>query len=63
MHERTFVVDTYGVEGKDKYVLERIFRITEGRVRSYVIQRPDCDECVDIAMVNVSDKESIPVLF
>ncbi len=59
MHERTFVVDTYGVEGKDKYVLERIFRITEGRVRSYVIQRPDCDECVDIAMVNVSDKESI----
>ena len=59
MHQRTFVVDTYGVEGKDKYVLERIFKITEGRTRSYVIQNPDSDTQTDIAMVNVSKKEAI----
>ena len=59
MHQRTFVVDTYGVEGKDKYVLERIFKITEGRTRSYVIQHPDNDTHADIVMVNVSKKEAI----
>ncbi len=59
MHQRTFVVDTYGVEGKDKYVLERIFKITEGRARSYVIHSPDNNTNADIVMVNVSKKEAI----
>lgn len=59
MHQRTFVVDTYGVEGKDKYVLERIFKITEGRTRSYVFQNSDADMDTDIAIVNVSKKEAI----
>lgn len=59
MHQRKFVVDTYGVEGKDKYVLERIFKITEGRTRSYVIQNPESDTQADIAIVNVSKKEAI----
>lgn len=59
MHQRTFVVDTYGVEGKDKYVLERIFKITEGRTRSYVFQNSDTDLDTDIAIVNVSKKEAI----
>ena len=59
MHQRTFVVDTYGVEGKDKYVLERIFKITEGRTRSYVFQNSDADADTDIAIVNVSKKEAI----
>lgn len=59
MHQRTFVVDTYGVEGKDKYVLERIFKITEGRTRSYVFQNSDADADTDITIVNVSKKEAI----
>ena len=59
MHQKTFVVDTYGVDGKDKFVLERIFKITEGRTRSYVIQDGSDDQTSDIAMVNVSKKEAI----
>ena len=58
MQNRTFVVDVYGVDEKDKFVLERIFKITEGRTRSYVIQGDDSDQ-KDIAMVNVSDKDAI----
>ena len=59
MHQRTFIVDTYGVEGKDKYVLERIFKITEGRTRTYVFQDSNGDSDADIAIVNVSKKEAI----
>ena len=59
MHQRTFVVDTYGVEGKDKYVLERIFKITEGRTRTYVFKDSDNGTDTDIAIVNVSKKEAI----
>ena len=59
MHQRTFVVNTYGVDGKDKFVLERIFKITEGRSRSYVIKDSEADTRTDIAIVNVSKKEAI----
>ena len=59
MHQRTFVVDTYGVEGKDKYVLERIFKITEGRTRTYVLKNSDNATNTDITIVNVSKKEAI----
>ncbi len=59
MHQRTFVVDTYGIDDKDKFVLERIFNITDGRTRSYVILTPGSKEKADIAMVNVSKKEAI----
>lgn len=59
MHQKTFVVDTYGVDGKDKFVLERIFKITEGRTRTYIIQDGSDDKATDIAMVNVSKKEAI----
>ena len=58
MQNRTFVVDVYGVDAKHKFVLERIFKISEGRTRSYVIQGDDSDQ-KDIAMVNVSDKDAI----
>ena len=59
MHQRKFVVDTYGVEGKDKYVLERIFKITEGRTRTYVLKNSDNATDADITIVNVSKKEAI----
>ena len=58
MQSRTFVVDVYGVDTKDMFVLERIFKITEGRTRSYVIKSDD-SESKDIAMVNVSNKNAI----
>ena len=58
MQNRTFVVDSYGVDTKDMFVLERIFKITEGRTRSYVIQGEDSDVS-DIAMVNVSNRDAI----
>ena len=59
MHQRTFVVDTYGLEGKDKYVLERIFKITEGRTRTYVLKNSEYTTDTDITIVNVSKKEAI----
>ncbi len=58
MQSRTFVVDVYGVDTKDMFVLERIFKITEGRTRSYVVKSDD-SESKDIAMVNVSNRNAI----
>ena len=57
MQNKTFVIGAYGIESKDLLVLERIFKITEGRTRSYKVQ--ENDEPKDIAMVNVSNKEAI----
>ncbi len=59
MQNKTFVVGVYGIETKDMLVLERIFKITEGRTRSYMIQAKDDDQVKDIAMVNVSNKDAI----
>jgi twitching motility two-component system response regulator PilG len=59
MQNKTFVVGAYGIETKDMLVLERIFKITEGRTRSYRVQEDGAEESIDIAMVNVSNKEAI----
>lgn len=59
MQQRTFIVDIYGVEEKDKFVLERIFGVTQGRTRSYEIQAKGHNKQTDIAIVNVSKKEAI----
>lgn len=59
MQNKTFVVGAYGIETKDMLVLERIFKITEGRTRSYTIQSDEKNERKDICMVNVSNKEAI----
>jgi len=57
MQQRTFIVDTYGVDEKDKFVLERIFGVTQGRTRSYTFHNNGNE--IDIAIVNVSKKEAI----
>ena len=57
MQNKTFVIGAYGIESKDLLVLERIFKITEGRTRSYKVQGDG--ESKDIVMVNVSNKEAI----
>ena len=59
MQNKTFVVGAYGIEKRDMLVLERIFKITEGRTRAYKILNTESDESKDIAMVNVSNKEAI----
>ena len=59
MQNKTFVIGAYGIEKKDMLVLERIFKITEGRTRSYKIQNDEKNESKDIVMVNVSNREAI----
>lgn len=59
MQNKTFVVDVYGIESKDMLVLERIFKITEGRTRSYEIYDENTHKSKHIVMVNVSHKEAI----
>ncbi len=59
MQNKTFVVGAYGVEMKDMLVLERIFKITQARTRSYVAQEDVTNGAMDIAMVNVSNREAI----
>lgn len=59
MQNKTFVIGAYGIETKDMLVLERIFKITQGRTRSYKVQDKESGESIDIAMVNVSSKEAI----
>ncbi len=59
MQNKTFVIGAYGIESKDMLVLERIFKITEGRTRSYKIQNNEINENKDIAMVNVSNRDAI----
>ena len=44
---------------KDMFVLERIFKITEGRTRSYVVREDSSHGERDIAIVNVSNREAI----
>ena len=59
MRQRTFTVDIYGIEEKDKYVLARIFKVTEGRTRSYVVHNANDKQQPDIVMVNVSQRDAI----
>lgn len=59
MQNKTFVVGAYGIKIKDMLVLERIFNITQGRTRSYKVQEDKSEESIDIAMVNVSNKDAI----
>lgn len=59
MQNKIFVIGAYGIDTKDMLVLERIFKITEGRTRSYRVQEDGSGESIDIAMVNVSNKEAI----
>ncbi len=59
MQNRVFVVGAYGVDKKDMLVLERIFKITEGRTRSYKVYSSESVKNIDIAMVNVSSREAI----
>ncbi len=59
MQNKTFVIDAYGLDTKDMFVLERIFKITQGRTRSYKVQDDKSGGSIDIAMVNVSNKEAI----
>ncbi len=59
MQSRTFVVDAYGIDTKDMFVLERIFKITEGRTRSYVVHGDEGGVSRDIAVVNISNKDAI----
>ena len=59
MQNKTFVVGAYGIETKDMLVLERIFKITEGRTRSYELHNNETSENKDIVMVNVSNREAI----
>lgn len=59
MQQRTFTVVSYGLEEKDMFVLERIFAVTQGRTRSYVLQKNNNQKVADIAIVNVSKKEAI----
>ena len=59
MQNKTFVIGAYGIEKKDMLVLERIFKITDGRTRSYKIQNDEKNESKDIVMVNVSNREAI----
>lgn len=59
MQNKTFVIGAYGIDTKDMLVLERIFKITQGRTRSYKVHDDKSREKIDIAMVNVSNKEAI----
>jgi twitching motility two-component system response regulator PilG len=59
MQNKTFVIGAYGIDTKDMLVLERIFKITQGRTRTYKAQEHESGESIDIAMVNVSNKEAI----
>lgn len=59
MQNKTFVIGAYGIDTKDMLVLERIFKITHGRTRSYQVQDDKSGAEIDIALVNVSNKEAI----
>jgi len=59
MQNKTFVIGAYGIDAKDMLVLERIFKITQGRTRSYKVQENKAEGNIDIAMVNVSNKNAI----
>ena len=59
MQNKTFLIGAYGIDTKDMLVLERIFKITHGRTRSYQVQDDESRANIDIAMVNVSNKEAI----
>ncbi|MFK8026526.1 MAG: response regulator [Gammaproteobacteria bacterium] len=59
MQNKTFLIGAYGIDTKDILVLERIFKITHGRTRSYQVQDDESRANIDIAMVNVSNKEAI----
>ena len=59
MQNKIFLVGAYGIDTKDMLVLERIFKITEGRTRSYQVQDNKSEDSIDIAMVNVSSKDAI----
>tara|TARA_R110002049_G_scaffold152106_2_gene315974 strand:- start:4094 stop:4939 length:846 start_codon:yes stop_codon:yes gene_type:complete len=59
MQNKTFVIGAYGIDTKDMLVLERIFKITQGRTRSYRIQDNEAGDKIDIAMVNISNREAI----
>jgi twitching motility two-component system response regulator PilG len=59
MQNKTFVIGAYGIDTKDMLVLERIFKITQGRTRSYKTQDDESEESIDVAMVNVSNKAAI----
>lgn len=61
MQQRIFIVTTYGVEEKDMLVLERIFSVTQGRTRTYVLQNTEEKNQTDIAIVNVSKKDAIRI--
>ncbi|MDW3094287.1 MAG: response regulator [Gammaproteobacteria bacterium] len=59
MQNKIFLIGAYGIDTKDMLVLERIFKITEGRTRSYQVQDNTSGDSIDIAMVNVSNKDAI----
>ncbi len=59
MQNKIFSVGAYGIDTKDMLVLERIFKITEGRTRSYKVQDRESENSIDIALVNVSNKDAI----